>query len=130
MEIERLTLSPQANKLLFLLENLLDGLISAPATELAAALEIVDERFRHSVGTMPCGPVEFPTRATQSVQPSSNCCKIPTCCPALAGNSSGIVWMNGLCTVARVYGTPASVTRGTANMGVDSSDEGEVICPF
>jgi len=97
-------------------------LISAPVSELAAALEAVDERFKHSVGTMPWGPVEFPLRATQSVHPSSNCCKIPTCCPALAGNSSGIVWMKGLSTVAMVYGTPASVTRGTANMGVDSSD--------
>lgn len=32
--------------------------------------------------------------------------------------------MNDLCTVARTYGTPASVTLGTEKTGVERSDAG------
>jgi len=32
--------------------------------------------------------------------------------------------MNGLCTIARTYGTPASVTLGTEKTGVERSDAG------
>jgi len=32
--------------------------------------------------------------------------------------------MNGLCTVARTYGTPDSVTLGTEKTGVERSDAG------